>query len=124
MGRACHLVDAIKLLLYTAASQTALPPPCRELPDSRGPGPWVGFLLPPLRPGLFCVHCVPSIQYGPSHEKDGTCLGSAVVRTQRSLHWAQFQSLVGKLRSYRPCTPNVQWAPHQKTNTEGAQSWL
>ena len=48
MGRACHLVDTIKPLLYTAASQTALPPPCRELPDSRGPGhPWVGFLLPP-----------------------------------------------------------------------------
>ena len=67
----------------------------------------------------------PASSMGLHIEKDGTCLAVQWLGLSTSLHWAQVQSLVGELRSYRPCTPNAQCGPpHKKTNTEGAQLWL
>ena len=124
MGRACHLVDTIKPLLYTATSQTALPnPPGTLEPGALATLGWDSAALS----GQVSLGCTvsPASSMGLHTEKDGTCLAVQWLGLSTSLHWAQVQSLVGELRSYGPCTPNVQCGPpHKKTNKEGAQLWL
>ena len=58
--------------------QARLPFPTLQGPWSQGPWPPLGGILP----GLSWVHCVPSIQYGPSHREGWHLPGSPVVRTQ------------------------------------------